>query len=568
MPDTPLVSCIMPTYGRPAYIAEAIEMFLAQDYPAKELILLNDCPGQTFRCKLPGVRVVNVPRRYPSLGEKRNAAIEMAAGEIIAVWDDDDVHLPWRLSFSMSEMRRLHTEFYRPAEFWAYWGNAALHHNQAVDYWVSHGLVLFTKDLWKRSGMYPAQGVGEDAVFFAKIHQELQREFIKYPIEQDDRFYVMRGTSLYSHMSISGGTSPLDTSPQDTDIVPTPIQDPILREACNQLVQRHLKSSPRNPEPPDSESLAARPVLSVCVSLKNRSRVVHDGKELMLFPNCIKSLAEAATGIAELGTVEVVVADFSSDDWPLESWIHEASGVMDIQIIKPEGDFSRGRGLNLAARQSRGGTLLFCDADIMVDAAFLRYCIQNTNDSTALFPIIRMLNEDGSEGGLQYFGFGIASIKLDLFKSVGGIPEFKSWGGEDDIFHNRVSSQVTVRRDIQSGLLHQWHPEKFRYEHYIRPPKSDYNDFREKAMVKPCDLNFRSFWGNHPHWHGPVYLYQGGVLSRPGVDGGTYEFSDGEYVRLHWERWPTEELLWDTAKNIFVCPNKAFTLREDTSTDA
>ena len=129
MHGNPLVSCIMPTFGRPEFIDEAVAMFIAQDYPEKELIVLNDCPGQTFRCGLPGVRVINSRQRYPSLGEKRNAAIEMASGGMIAVWDDDDVHLPWRLSFSVSEALRLNTEFYRPAEFWAYWGGPVLHDN-------------------------------------------------------------------------------------------------------------------------------------------------------------------------------------------------------------------------------------------------------------------------------------------------------------------------------------------------------------------------------------------------------------------------------------------------------
>lgn len=243
MSETPLISCIMPTYGRPGYLGEAVEMFLAQDYPAKELILLNDCPGQTFRCELPGVQVVNVPRRYPSLGEKRNAAIEMSAGEIIAVWDDDDVHLPWRLSFSMSEMRRLRTEFYRPAEFWAYWGDGDLHDNQSVESWVNHGLVLFSKQLWERVGGYPAKGVGEDAEFFTRIHTHLAKDFIKYPLEREHRFYVLRGKSHYRHMCMAGGEHPLDTSPQRREIIPLPIQDRALRERCDRLVELRREMS-------------------------------------------------------------------------------------------------------------------------------------------------------------------------------------------------------------------------------------------------------------------------------------------------------------------------------------
>lgn len=62
----------MPTYCRPDYAAESIAMFLEQDYPAKELIVLNDCPGQRFCGDIADVRRLNTDSRYPTLGEKRN----------------------------------------------------------------------------------------------------------------------------------------------------------------------------------------------------------------------------------------------------------------------------------------------------------------------------------------------------------------------------------------------------------------------------------------------------------------------------------------------------------------
>lgn len=38
----PLVSCIMPTYNRRAFVPQAIYYFLRQDYPNKELIIVDD----------------------------------------------------------------------------------------------------------------------------------------------------------------------------------------------------------------------------------------------------------------------------------------------------------------------------------------------------------------------------------------------------------------------------------------------------------------------------------------------------------------------------------------------
>lgn len=148
----PLISCIMPTYGRPEFVHESLAMFLAQDYENKELLIVNDCPRQEFQCDLPQVRIINCDQRYQSLGEKRNFAISQAQGDWLAVWDDDDIYLPWRLSFSMQEILEFETPLYRPLTYWAYWGQQQLHENQATPGWISHPLMIFHRELWEKSG--------------------------------------------------------------------------------------------------------------------------------------------------------------------------------------------------------------------------------------------------------------------------------------------------------------------------------------------------------------------------------------------------------------------------------
>lgn len=554
--DPDLISCIMPTYGRPDYLDESVAMFLAQDHGAKELIVLNDCPGQTYRCDLPGVRVVNAGRRYATLGEKRNAAIGMAEGGIIAVWDDDDVYLPWRLSFSLGEMRRLGTEFYRPAEFWAYWGESALHDNQSVESWVSHGTALFTKDLWGRAGGYPHRGVGEDAEFFARVHRELGRDFIKYPIMRDDRFFVLRGKSFYHHMSINGGEHPPDTGPMDRRIEPLPVRDPVLHEACRRLEEAHHRRAA------EGVGGIGRPVLSVCVSLRNRSRVIHGGRELDLFPNCVRSLAEAARRIGGTAGIELVVADFGSDDRPLALWLAAAAGGLPVRVVEAEGDFSRGKGLNLAVRHARGEGVLLCDADMLLGAEFLETCLRHLSEGAAFFPVMRYLNPDGSAGEWEHLGYGIACLSRRVFEAAGGVPEFRSWGGEDDIFRERVSRHAEVRREAVPGLLHQWHPEECRHKFYVRPRKSDFEDYCKGIVDGATDAPLRVFWAEHPHWRGFVHLYDGGRMARPGIDGGRYDFAAGRSLVLRWDRWPPESLEWDPGPGLFASREKTFTLRE------
>ncbi|HEX7683692.1 MAG TPA: glycosyltransferase family A protein [Trinickia sp.] len=241
MKALPLVSCIMPTYGRPDYVNESVAMFLAQDYPHKELIILNDCPGQHFTGEFPNVRIVNQQSRYASLGEKRNSCIGMACGSVIAVWDDDDVYLPWRLSYSVGEMDRLGARFYRPAEFWAYWGSEILHDNRSIPGWINHPWVTFEKTLWKAVGGYPALDIHEDDGFYERIHSKLGETFIKYQLDRTDRFGIMRGTSQYEHTSIDGGQHPLDTKPRRHAITPIAIRDPFLRAAHDRLIALRLR---------------------------------------------------------------------------------------------------------------------------------------------------------------------------------------------------------------------------------------------------------------------------------------------------------------------------------------
>src|SRR5260370_5100183 len=98
----PLVSCIMPTRNRRAFVRQAIWYFLRQDYPAKELIVLDDGddPVADLIQKDDRVRYERLLARL-SLGAKRNRACELSRGTLIAHWDDDDWQAPNRLSLQV-----------------------------------------------------------------------------------------------------------------------------------------------------------------------------------------------------------------------------------------------------------------------------------------------------------------------------------------------------------------------------------------------------------------------------------------------------------------------------------
>lgn len=563
--ELPLISCVMPTYGRPAYVNEAIQMFLDQDYPNKELIILNDCEGQIFTCNLPpeaGIQVINHPERFPNLGDKRNACIEIAKGEFIAIWDDDDVYLPWRLSYSYRMLKAYDTPFYRAKDFLTYWGkDEPLHNDQSVPGWVSHPNTLFTKDLWKKVQGYPSIDVGEDSQFFSKIHQLLEQEFITYPIDRMDRFFILRAKSDYPHMCMDGGSGELETDAGNIELQPRPIADPLLQCRYHELVQHHQQSTASAGMAPDSES----PVLSVCVGVKNRSAVSYGNKTLKLFPNMVKSLVQAAENID--GIIELVVADFGSNDHPPGDWLYKQGEGLSVKLLQLDGDFSRGRGLNEAARHSRSNRLLLTDADVLVNEAALLRAIDLIDQDQAWFPIFHCFNEEGQLEHWLDLGYGIVGLARSVFDASGGVPEFESWGGEDDIFSERVQTQVPGVRERFGGLRHQWHPDHCRHENYRNTVKADYlahvssADTDKLAELSKTHGKHVVFNANHPDWSGPLHFYENGHFTRPGLDTGSFEINEDQSLILRWDRWPEERLLWNSADDSYHCVDNLFTIQ-------
>ena len=97
--ELPFVSCLCPTYQRPESLENSIACFLAQDYPPdrRELIVLDD--ASELQNKIgDGWQIISIPRRFRSLPEKFNALAGLAQGEILVVWEDDDMYMPHHIN--------------------------------------------------------------------------------------------------------------------------------------------------------------------------------------------------------------------------------------------------------------------------------------------------------------------------------------------------------------------------------------------------------------------------------------------------------------------------------------
>lgn len=189
----PKVSCMCVTYGRTEVLDESIYSFLIQDYPGeKELIVLNDLGTLELKGDFPNVTIINRKDRYASLGEKRNACIEKCSGDIVTIWDDDDVFLPNRIS---SAIKRIGNKPYILLNKHIYYSDEI----RIIPYGVK-AQAWFYKSLWKEVGGYPPINNGEDIKFENNIRTQGKFSLVDLPIEEVSYFYRWRRTNSY-HIS-------------------------------------------------------------------------------------------------------------------------------------------------------------------------------------------------------------------------------------------------------------------------------------------------------------------------------------------------------------------------------
>lgn len=97
---SPFISCLMATHGRHGRACESLACFLNQDYPDRELVILNSHPVPLV-FDHPLVRIYNEGAGFQTLGHCRNRLLELARGPLVKDWDDDDLNLPHSISLGV-----------------------------------------------------------------------------------------------------------------------------------------------------------------------------------------------------------------------------------------------------------------------------------------------------------------------------------------------------------------------------------------------------------------------------------------------------------------------------------
>ncbi|MHB8836768.1 MAG: glycosyltransferase [Candidatus Methylomirabilia bacterium] len=180
-PSHPLVSCLMVTRDRAELARRSIRCFLRQEYPACELVIVEDGADRSLEQWVrelaePRIKHLRLPDDRLALGQLRNRAVEAAAGELVAQWDDDDLSHPQRLALQVAVLADSGAE-------------AALLERQIIWWPERRRLAVSSRRTWEGSFLarkailapYPPRRHGEDTPVVEALLRERRVALLDAP---------------------------------------------------------------------------------------------------------------------------------------------------------------------------------------------------------------------------------------------------------------------------------------------------------------------------------------------------------------------------------------------------
>lgn len=190
---SPPISCIMASRGFAFPARHAIECFQRQTYDKRELIIVTaalDCEVKALVADLgdPRIRLLEAPSAA-TVGDLRNAGIAKADGELICVWDDDDLSHPERLKWQLAGLKQA--------------GGDACFLSRLILWWPARAaLAISAKWTWENTMLakksflppYPSQYRGGDTVMVETLRASSYLVLMEHPTAY---CYVRHGSNLW-----------------------------------------------------------------------------------------------------------------------------------------------------------------------------------------------------------------------------------------------------------------------------------------------------------------------------------------------------------------------------------
>jgi len=221
-PSFPLVTAIMPTKGRPEFALQAVRYFLAQDYANKELVVLEDGTS-SLAGRLPAdSRIRHVVTRLAarSIGAMRNEACQLARGEIVAHWDDDDWYGPERITRQVAaigageaDITALRNSLVFDLAAWRFWRCRPDLHRRLFVRDVHGGTLVYRRRVWEEKARFPDCSLAEDAIF---LEQAVRRGARLRAVEATGLFVYVRhgGNAWQLACGLAGGAAGWESAPE------------------------------------------------------------------------------------------------------------------------------------------------------------------------------------------------------------------------------------------------------------------------------------------------------------------------------------------------------------------
>jgi len=180
----PTVSILTATYNRRMYLPSLIDMVRAQTYNLRlcEWVIVDDSPESNADLFEALARLKTVKVRYyhfipePGtklmLGAKRNWLNELAENDILINFDDDDFHLPERISHSVAMMSKFKTNIAGNSRMMMFFADddkiCEYIGDNIVGRWSNHftnGTIAFTKEFARTHRYDDTATYAEEASF-------------------------------------------------------------------------------------------------------------------------------------------------------------------------------------------------------------------------------------------------------------------------------------------------------------------------------------------------------------------------------------------------------------------
>lgn len=423
----PLISIIIPIYNGAGFIEAAIKNILDQNYPAIEIIIVDDGSTDNTREvaeKLPvDVRYFHQPNKGP--GAARNRGIRDVSGELIAFLDVDDLWPEKNLELLMKylienpelEMVRGYAQLFRLDEA----GKTEYLGNPGESYPNYIGAALYRKSVFEKIGLYdPELRFGEDGDWFNRAkekHINMKRLDEVTLLVRRHEGNMTKGKSLVELNAL---------------------------KVFKKKLTRKRTGQPENENPPKNITSENNPLVSVIIPVYNGAAFI----------------AETVNSVfdQQYNPLEVIVVDDGSSDNTAEM-IKMTGKEVKYFFQENKGQASaRNKGLEVAG----GKFVAFLDADDLWASGKLSRQIsilQNKPDIDVAigftYPMpmslkVDPINEKIKEDSRFMLSLGASLFRKSVFKKTGLLDEQLRYGEDIDWFlrAREAAVQIIIHKEV------------------------------------------------------------------------------------------------------------------------